>query len=149
MGRKSSTNQVASLRALTIRQPWTELILRGRKPFEVRSWATKYRGPLVIQAAAYVHRDFAVELGMNPDRLVAGAYLGVAVLRDVRPFTRADSKFLLKRRADIGGWEPGFFSWVLAKPRRLSKPIKAKGKLGLAKVPPRVARAIRKLLQAP
>ena len=27
-----------SARALTIRQPWAELIVRGRKPYEIRSW---------------------------------------------------------------------------------------------------------------
>jgi len=30
--------------ALSIKQPWAELILRGRKQIEVRSWSTAYRG---------------------------------------------------------------------------------------------------------
>lgn len=122
------------LRALTIRQPWAELILRGRKPYEIRSWSTKYRGPLVIHSAAKVNSGYAIELGLNPDKLVAGAFVGVAVLTDVRPFTRNDAWLLKKNRAGFGGWEPDLFSWVLAKPRRIAPPIKAKGKLGLIKV---------------
>jgi hypothetical protein len=141
-----SKNNDLPMRALTIRQPWAELILRGRKRFELRSWKTKYRGPLVIHAAAHVHNNFAVELGLNPDRLVSGAFVGVAILKEVRPFTRADSKLLLKRRADIGGWESGLYSWVLTRPRRLARPIRGKGKLGLGRVAPAVAREICKLL---
>lgn len=37
---------------LTVRQPWADLILRGVKTLEVRTWSTAYRGPLVIHAAA-------------------------------------------------------------------------------------------------
>lgn len=38
------------MRALTICQPYAELIVRGEKPIENRTWATVYRGPLVIHA---------------------------------------------------------------------------------------------------
>jgi ASCH domain len=56
---KSRETKNLSIKALTIRQPWAELILRGRKPFELRSWRTKYRGPLVIHAAAKVDAEDA------------------------------------------------------------------------------------------
>ncbi len=36
--------------ALSIRQPWVELILLGRKTIEVRSWTTRHRGPLWLHA---------------------------------------------------------------------------------------------------
>ncbi|QTF59120.1 ASCH domain-containing protein [Stutzerimonas frequens] len=39
------------MKALSIRQPWAWLIVRGHKPLENRSWATSYRGPLLIHAA--------------------------------------------------------------------------------------------------
>ena len=32
--------------ALSIRQPWAELILQSRKTIELRSWDTDYRGYL-------------------------------------------------------------------------------------------------------
>lgn len=38
------------MRALTICQPYAELILRGDKRVENRTWETKYRGPLAIHA---------------------------------------------------------------------------------------------------
>ena len=97
------------IRALTIRQPFPELILRRRKPYEIRSWRTNYRGPLVIHSAARIKTDCAKESGLKPDTLVTSAFVGVAVLSDVRPYTRADSKLLNQKRA-IGGWAPGQFS---------------------------------------
>lgn len=40
------------MKALTIWQPWASLIACGAKQYETRSWATKYRGPIAIHAAA-------------------------------------------------------------------------------------------------
>jgi len=38
-------------KALSIRQPWAWLIVNGHKDIENRSWATRFRGPLLIHAA--------------------------------------------------------------------------------------------------
>lgn len=40
------------MKALTIWQPWASLWACGAKGFETRSWATSYRGPIAIHAAA-------------------------------------------------------------------------------------------------
>jgi len=134
------------IRALTIRQPFPELILRRRKPYEIRSWRTNYRGPLLIHSAAKIETDCARESGLKPETLMTSAFVGVAVLSDVRPYTRADSNLLNQKRA-IGGWSPGQFSWVLKKPLRFARPIKATGKLGLFTVPSPVARLVRPYLR--
>jgi hypothetical protein len=138
------TRKKPSIRALTIRQPWAELILRGRKPYELRSWRTNYRGPLAIHAAMKVDAENARQLGLNPEKLITSSFVGVAVLSDVRPYTREDARRLKKGRAGFG-WFPYNFSWVLKKPRRIS-PIKAKGQLGLFKVPKAVERQISRLI---
>jgi len=134
------------IKALTIRQPWAELILRGRKPFELRTWRTKYRGPLVVHAAAKIDEWDARHFGLNPENLITSAFVGFAILADVRPYTREDARLLKKRRAGFG-WFPGNFSWVLKKPRRIS-PVKAKGQLSLFKVPKVLERRISRLLSA-
>lgn len=132
------------IRALTIRQPWAELIFRGRKPYELRSWRTKYRGPLVIHAAAKIDAEDARHFGLNPEKLVTSAFIGFSILADVRPHTREDARLLKKRRAG-SGWFPHNFSFVLKKPRRIS-PVKAKGQLGLFRVPKAVERRISRLI---
>lgn len=40
------------MKAITIWQPWATLLPLGIKQFETRSWATSYRGPIAIHAAA-------------------------------------------------------------------------------------------------
>lgn len=39
------------MQALTVKQPWASLVAYGEKTIEYRSWATDYRGPLLICAA--------------------------------------------------------------------------------------------------
>jgi hypothetical protein len=80
------------MRALTILQPWAEMIARGVKRVENRTWRTKYRGPLAIHAgksmawmesedaAAWPER-YGVELPRN-DELTFGAIIAVAELVD-------------------------------------------------------------------
>lgn len=38
------------MKALSIQQPWAWLIVNGYKAIENRTWATAYRGPLLIHA---------------------------------------------------------------------------------------------------
>ena len=33
------------MKALSVPQPWAEVIARGEKTIEVRTWSTKHRGP--------------------------------------------------------------------------------------------------------
>lgn len=39
------------MKALSIRQPWATLILRGGKDIENRVWRTKQRGTVLIHAS--------------------------------------------------------------------------------------------------
>lgn len=52
------------MKALSLYQPWASLIAVGVKTIETRSWATKYRGRLLIHAAA-----------REPDRQFVGSWL--------------------------------------------------------------------------
>lgn len=40
------------MKALTLTQPWASLVAVCEKQLETRSWSTRYRGPLLIHAAA-------------------------------------------------------------------------------------------------
>jgi hypothetical protein len=100
----------------------------------------------VIHAAMKVDAAEARRLGLNPEKFTTGAFVGVAILSDSRPYTREDARLLKKRGAGFG-WFPHNFSWVLNKPRRIS-PIKAKGQLSLFKVSKAVERRIGRVLSA-
>lgn len=42
---------LAELNVLTLTEPWASLVVDGQKDWETRYWPTRYRGPLLIQAA--------------------------------------------------------------------------------------------------
>lgn len=105
------------MRALVVRQPWAGRIASGRKTIELRSWSTKYRGPVIIVAGS---RKWGK---LDPEGPL-GVVVCVVDLVDVRPATTADEA------AANGAPPDGWFAWVLENPRAL--PITpAKGRLGL------------------
>lgn len=53
------------MKALTVWQPWASLIACGAKRYETRSWATSYRGPIAIHAAATNPMPLAIQLPYN------------------------------------------------------------------------------------
>ncbi|MBN2077483.1 MAG: ASCH domain-containing protein, partial [Spirochaetes bacterium] len=83
------------MKALSIRQPWAELILRGIKDVENRSWSTNHRGVMAIHAAKTFYFDLSDpgerrefeeirdEYGIDRDSLVYGAIVGTVEVVDV------------------------------------------------------------------
>ena len=45
------------MKVLTIKQPWTTLIMQGNKRYEFRSWQTKYRGELLIRVGKGIDKE--------------------------------------------------------------------------------------------
>jgi hypothetical protein len=113
--------------ALSVRQPWAELLLAGVKDVENRAWPTTYRGPLIVHAGQRIDRE-ALEMlvaeGVRlPAELATGALLGsVEVVDCVRGHW--------SRWAVPGGWQ-----WVVARPVRFRRPIPFPGRLKLFGVP--------------
>jgi hypothetical protein len=96
------------MKAITIRQPWAQLIAAGLKTIETRSWPTKYRGPLAIHAGLRPHPfedalhrlleskrmspfEATILAGTTDTRLVPrGAVVATATLTDVLPVFGSD-----------------------------------------------------------
>ena len=121
-------------RALSVRQPWAELILAGRKRFELRSWRTHYRGPILIHAGLRVDSEAVVSAGLQEKALETGALIGVAELVDCRPFTEEMADEMCGALGYFGDWAPSLSAWELTNPSRLNAPIRYPGKLGLFRV---------------
>lgn len=115
-------------RALSVRQPWVELILLGHKTLEIRSRPTKVRG--WVQIYASLRRDdgpwqlrAAADHGLDLDRLQRGWLLGMAEIIGCRRVTPDDSPgacFAIPADRELYGWQ-------LANPRRHRTPTKPKG----------------------
>lgn len=116
------------MKALSIRQPWAELIMLGIKDVENRSWATEHRGSLVIHAARALDvskeelSEFGDEYGFDPNKLVYGALIGSVEVVDCTMKVTSDWHY------------QGQYGWYLKNPKRLSEPVPMKGKLGLFSV---------------
>lgn len=75
--------------ALSIRQPWVDLILRGEKTIEIREWEVKRRGPILIHAARTVDWK-SVELFGYEDVLALprGSLVAYAEILEVEELSR-------------------------------------------------------------
>jgi ASCH domain len=110
------------MRVLTVRQPWAELIVSGRKDVENRTWATKYRGPLLIHAgAAFYQGPYLDACGVPPDAFAhatRGAFVGIVELVDC-----------VEQHPSLWAIE-GHYHWVLRRARRVPA-VACAGQLGL------------------
>lgn len=119
------------MKALSVRQPWASLIASGHKSIELRSWSTKYRGPILILAGSNVWRG-----SEHPIIGPLGVSLCLVNLIDVRPVVASDTEAACIVPPD------GFdFAWVLANPREVRR-VPVKGKLGLYSVDEALLKAI-------
>lgn len=103
------------MKALSVKQPWANLIASGQKTIETRLWATDFRGELLIVSSK------------TPKIEPAGYALAIARLVECRQMTLEDqaaARCELYRSA---------FAWVLADIRRVS-PWPVRGQLGLYEV---------------
>ena len=147
------------MRVLTLTQPWATLVAIGAKRIETRSWATKYRGPLLIHAAAGLGPVGGVlGLGaqcsvepfwgvlhaadyMRSDMLPRGAIVAVAELVSVIPteilnrqgswIIDTDTWSMTDQERAFGDYTPGRYAWLLSDVQALPTPIPVKGQLGL------------------
>jgi hypothetical protein len=127
------------VRVLSIRQPWTELILAGHKAIENRTWGTRWRGRLVVHAGQRldpVGLKVAEVLGIVLDPVLPRGYLGVVEVADVHH----DSGDCCDRWA-----ENGTTHWRLTRPRRFAEPIPGAGQRGLYRPPTAVLAAVMSL----
>jgi len=123
------------MKTLSIRQPWAELIIQGRKTLELRTWTVKYRGPLAIHASQTVEREACLAHGLDPDQVTTGAVIGVADLVEIIELDAASYAAHSAEHLDDGPWTGGpLYGWRLANPRPLPEPLPMRGRMGLFEV---------------
>jgi len=112
------------MRALSIRQPYAELILRGEKTIEYRSRPTRIIGePFYIYAAkktGYQLSAFSGQPGNGhaavPDDLPRGVIVGMATIAKCVAVHNGSNG---KRKADSR--QPSVYEWHLSKVKRLPR----------------------------
>ncbi|MGA9350242.1 MAG: ASCH domain-containing protein [Anaerolineae bacterium] len=122
------------MKALSIRQPWAELILQGRKTIELRTWPTSYRGRIAIHASQTVREEACIAYGLDPARMVRGALVGTVELVDVLPLDEAAWEALRDQHLSLSDFPGPMFGWRLEAPQRLPQPIPMRGRMSLFNV---------------
>lgn len=104
------------MKALSVRQPHAEAIMRGIKKIEYRSMATKHRGRCYIYASASMRDEDDIrmlEYGIKRpslENLERGILIGSVEIYECE---------------EIG---PREYHWLLRKPKRLKRQLKPKNK---------------------
>jgi hypothetical protein len=103
------------VKALSLKQPWANLIATGEKTIETRTWATDYRGELLIVSSKH------------PPIEPAGSAVAIARLVECRPMTAADEEAAC---CDI---YPKAVAWVFQGVRPV-EPFPVRGQLGIYQI---------------
>ena len=111
--------------ALGVRQPWCELILRGRKTLEIRSRSTDVRGPIYVYAAKKFSDlpeldDVLTAEDVDLNVLPRGGVVGTVEIVGCRRATPADAAAACVPERELADrW-----AWELANPVRFDEPVK-------------------------
>ena len=128
--------------ALTICQPYAELIMRLEKPVENRTWYTSYRGPLVIHAGKG-RKWLKTFDGTLPDPMEFGAAIGMCNLVACLAFDDRKNWPTGLRRFRLHHDCSGPWCLMLRDIRRLGMSIPCRGQLGLWTIPADIAAQVR------
>ena len=72
------------MKALSLKQPWADLIVQGKKIIETRKWRTNFRGEFYIHASTSFDKKNCESFGIkNP---VTGALIGKVELVNVKEY---------------------------------------------------------------
>ena len=114
------------MKALSIKQPFAELILQGRKKIELRKWNTKFRGRFLIHASKTLDKKAMERFGFNG--LPVGCILGSVELVEVKKYNN-EEEHLKDKGLHLASTYWGNHGFVLINPKRLGTPVACKGKL--------------------
>jgi hypothetical protein len=131
------------MKALTLWEPWASLIASGDKLIETRSWETKYRGKLLITAAArkldegdkIEARNLLKSIGYTDGdsfKINLGKVVALCDLDDCMCMSQNFIDAQIEKERLVGNWQLGRYAWILKDVVDLrDKAISIKGKQGL------------------
>jgi hypothetical protein len=140
------------MRVISVRQPWAGLIFHG-KDVENRTWATGYRGPLLIHAAKkedwegfhfFARKEGQELMGRSdvpPECFLIGGIIGMVELAGCFHHSRV--------RSGRSAWHAsGQYGFYLARPQLFTSMIRCRGHLGIYDPPADVLAQAERLLNA-
>lgn len=113
------------MKVLSIKQPWAELIISGKKKVELRKWNTNFRGEFLIPASKNPDKEAMRKFGF--EKLPLGKIIGKVKIVKVKKYAN-QKEFLGDKNFHLADsfWEN--YGFVLEDAQRIN-PISAKGNL--------------------
>ena len=140
--------------ALSLTQPWATLVVLSLKQRETRSWATRFRGRVLIHAAKGfpawakeqleypVFRDALAQHGITrAAELPVGKIIGAVEIVGCEP-TRIVRERISQQERAFGDYDDGRFAFEMQNAVQFKEPIGVRGALGFWKVPPEILAAL-------
>lgn len=119
--------------ALSVRQPWVELIIQNFKTIEVRTWMTRFRGEMWLHAGARADIRAIQRFDYLSANLTLGAIVGRCDLYDCVEFSPYTWDKWRPQHLNEGPLLGRRYAWLLRDVTRIS-PVPMKGRLGLMTV---------------
>ncbi len=113
------------MKALSLKQPWAELVLQGKKNIELRKWNTNFRGEFLIHASKIPDKKAMNEFGFT--NLPLGMVTGQANLIGVKRYLD-EAEFNQDKRLHLATKKFGQYGFILKDVKRI-EPFPAKGNL--------------------
>ena len=112
------------MKVLSLKQPFAELILSGKKTIELRNWKTNFRGEFLIHSSKIPDEKAMKQFGFNDRPL--GFIIGKVKLVDVKEY-KDNLEFNADNNLHLVTPESGTFGFILENPKRINPIIPARG----------------------
>jgi hypothetical protein len=123
------------MKCLSLKQPYAELLVSGKKTIEVRKWNTKFRGQFLVHASKNIDEEACKRLKIDQAKLVTGAIIGKANLYDIISYGSKNSFLKDKNRHFASSnYENPKYGFLVNQAKRFVTPIPIHGKLGFFNV---------------
>ena len=109
--------EVKGMKALSVRQPWADLIVSGHKDCENRTRPTNFRGTILIHASKTVDKYAMQQIGICADAMRCGGIIGSGEIVDCG------------QNIDSDWYEQGGYGWMLRNAIDFKHCLHCQGKL--------------------
>ena len=124
-------NDIMVKKCLSLKQPYAELLISGKKTIEVRKWNTTFRGKFLVHASKNISEEACKRLKIDQAKFVTGAIIGKANLYNVISYGSKNS-FLKDKNKHFASsnYENPKYGFLVNQAKRFDIPIPIRGKLG-------------------
>jgi predicted transcriptional regulator len=107
------------MKTLSLKQPFAELVVSGRKTIELRNWTTKFRGNFLVHASKIQDLKSMKKFGFSA--LPVGKIVGEAELVDIKTY-RDEKEHAADRLKHLADSSWGRYGFILKNARRIDGP---------------------------